>query len=58
MTLSSDLPMICPCGPVPFPWVIFNPRGQPTIAYRVGDYVAFRHALLRALLLAPLDPEV
>lgn len=42
-------PPICPCGPSPFPWVIFNPPNQPAIAYRVGDYTAFRHALLRAL---------
>jgi hypothetical protein len=31
------------------PWVIFNPPGQPTIAYRAGDYAAFRHALMRAM---------
>jgi hypothetical protein len=39
----------CPCGAVVHPWVVFNPPNQPTIGYRVGDYAAFRHALLRAL---------
>jgi hypothetical protein len=39
----------CPCGIVMHPWVIFNPPGQLTIAYRAGNYAAFRHALLRAL---------
>ena len=39
----------CPCDTVVHPWVIFNPPGQPGIAYRSGDYAAFRHALLRAL---------
>lgn len=46
---SPPVPVICPCGPPPFPWVIFNPPNQPAIAYRAGDYTAFRHALLRAL---------
>ena len=40
---------LCPCGTVVHPRVIFNPPGQPGIAYRSGDYAAFRHALLRAL---------
>ncbi|HEX5453986.1 MAG TPA: hypothetical protein VFX06_09350 [Stellaceae bacterium] len=40
---------VCPCGPPPFPWVIFNPPNQPTIACRIGDYDAFRRALLQAL---------
>ena len=39
----------CPCGTVIHPWVVFNPPSQPAIAYRVGDYAAFRNALLRAL---------
>lgn len=40
---------ICPCGPVIHPAVILNPPGRSEIAYRAGGYVAFRHALLRAL---------
>jgi len=42
-------PSPCPCATVVHPWVIFNPSNQPTIDYRVGDYAAFRDALLRAL---------
>jgi hypothetical protein len=42
-------PSPCPCAMVVHPWVIFNPPNQPTIDYRVGDYAAFRDALLRAL---------
>ena len=39
----------CPCGTVVFPWVICNPDSLSTIAYRSGDYLAFRHRLLQAL---------
>ena len=39
---------ICPCGSFIHPRVIFNPPGRDTLAYRVGDYATFRHALLRA----------
>jgi len=45
----TDTASACPCAAVVHPWVIFNPPGQPSIAYRSGDYAAFRHALLRAL---------
>lgn len=38
--------LICPCDTFDHPWVIFNPPGRNVIAYRVGDYMAFRHALL------------
>jgi hypothetical protein len=42
-------PSPCPCATVVHPWMISNPPNQPTIDYRVGDYAAFRDALLRAL---------
>jgi hypothetical protein len=38
----------CPCEQLVFPQIITNPPGLSTIAYRVGDYTAFREALLRA----------
>ncbi|HEU5200745.1 MAG TPA: hypothetical protein VFU32_13985 [Ktedonobacterales bacterium] len=44
----SDTP-ICPCDIFIHPSVIFNPPGRSVIAYRVGDYITFRHALLLAL---------
>jgi hypothetical protein len=40
---------ICECGGFTHPTVIFNPPGQKTLAYRVGDYLAFRRALLQSL---------
>jgi hypothetical protein len=40
---------ICACEGTAFPQVISNPPGLTSIAYRVGDYTSFRHALLRAL---------
>jgi predicted phage baseplate assembly protein len=43
----------CPCQQFEHPGVIFNAPGLSTIHYRVGDYAAFREALLR-----PLDGEV
>jgi hypothetical protein len=39
----------CPCGTVSFPLAICNPPGLPTLPYRIGDFVAFRHRLLQAL---------
>lgn len=39
---------ICPCDTFVHPQVIINPPGQNTLAYRVGDYLAFREALLRS----------
>ena len=39
----------CACEGTAFPLLISNPPGLTSIAYRVGDYTSFRHALLRAL---------
>ncbi len=39
---------ICPCGAFAHPSVIFNPPGRDVIAYRVGNYASFRHALLQS----------
>ena len=39
---------ICPCDTFVHPEVISNPAGRKTITYRVGDYLAFREALLRS----------
>lgn len=44
----KDTP-ICPCENFEHPQVISNPPGRDTIAYRVGDYTTFRHALLLPL---------
>ena len=49
MNGNSNGTPICPCGAFQYPAVIFNPAGLSTITYRVGDYTAFRHALLQAL---------
>ena len=38
---------ICPCAKFVHPQIISNLPGRDTINYRVGDYVAFREALLR-----------
>jgi hypothetical protein len=38
----------CPCDVVVHPRSISNPAGLTSIRYRVGDYPAFRHALLLA----------
>jgi len=46
---NSPSDAACPCGTSAFPVVICNPAGLPAIAYRTGDYVAFRHRLLQAL---------
>lgn len=40
---------ICPCETFVYPQVISNPPGQSVLAYRVGDYLTFRHALLLSL---------
>jgi len=39
----------CPCGTPHFPVQICNPPHQPSVLYRAGDYLAFRHKLLRQL---------
>jgi Baseplate J-like protein len=44
----SDLP-ICPCDGFTHPAVLFNPPGRDAIAYRVGNYITFRRALLQSL---------
>jgi hypothetical protein len=49
MSCGSNTSPICPCGTVVHPSVIFNLPGRDIIAYRAGDYTAFRHALLHAL---------
>ena len=49
MNGNSNGTPICSCGAFQYPAVIFNPAGLSTITYRVGDYTAFRHALLQAL---------
>ena len=36
----------CPCDRLTHPRILFNPPGRTVIAYRVGDYDSFRHALL------------
>ena len=41
--------LICPCEGFMHPRVIFNPPSRKAIAYRVGDYASFRHALLLPL---------
>ena len=49
----SDCPhanvSVCSCGSFSHPLMILNPPGQDFIAYRVGDYTAFRRALLQNL---------
>jgi hypothetical protein len=39
---------VCPCDTFVHPQTITNPPGRSAIAYRVGDYTAFREALLRS----------
>jgi hypothetical protein len=38
----------CPCEGFTFPQTISNPPGRRVISYRIGDYGAFREALLRS----------
>jgi hypothetical protein len=40
---------ICRCGGFVHPTILFNPPGLSRIAYRVGEYGAFRRALLQSL---------
>jgi predicted phage baseplate assembly protein len=47
---------ICPCDGLPGERLIFNPPARDHFAYRVGDFVSFRHALLEALT-EPPGPE-
>lgn len=39
--------LICPCESIQHPWLTANPPGREYISYRPGDFVTFRHALLR-----------
>ncbi len=39
----------CPCEEIVHPRLIFNPPGHDTLNYRMGDFLSFRAALLRAL---------
>jgi hypothetical protein len=39
----------CPCDACSFPEVISNVPGLSSIAYRVGDFTAFRNAMLQSL---------
>lgn len=41
--------MACPCDLILQPQIIFNLPGLDSIDYRVGDYLAFRQALLQSL---------
>lgn len=41
--------LVCPCDSVIHPRPIFNPPGLAAIAYRGGDWISFRHALLQPL---------
>src|SRR3954451_21347079 len=52
----ADQP-ICPCNGAPSQLAIFNPPGRDRLDYRIGDFVTFRHALLRSLVDPPLGPE-
>jgi hypothetical protein len=45
---SATSEAICPCGLFVHPRVISNAPGLDAISYRVGDYTAFRQALLLA----------
>ena len=39
----------CPCDSCSFPEVISNVPGLPAIEYRIGDFTAFRNAMLQSL---------
>ena len=44
---NQTAPSICPCEGLVHPRVINNAAGMGNIAYRVGDYLSFREAMLR-----------
>jgi hypothetical protein len=52
----ADQP-ICPCNGAPSQLAIFNLPGRDRLDYRIGDFVSFRHALLRSVIDPPLGPE-
>jgi hypothetical protein len=43
-----ELELVCPCETFEHPRLIFNPPGRDLIAYRAGDFLSFRQALLLA----------
>lgn len=49
MSCSHTSAPACPCGTTVFPQVICNPPGLSSVAYRIGDFTAFRSRLLQAL---------
>jgi hypothetical protein len=46
--MSNGSEPVCPCDRFVRPRVIYNPPGLASIAYRAGDFITFRHALLLA----------
>ena len=46
MSDNTTQTAICPCDTFVHPQVIFNSPGRNVLAYRSGDYITFRHALL------------
>src|SRR5262245_27627577 len=48
MSETADTP-VCPCDVFCHPKAPYNPAGHLSLAYRVGDFASFRHALLKPL---------
>src|SRR5262245_11007724 len=48
MSETADTP-VCPCDVFCHPKPPYNPAGLMSLAYRVGDFTSFRHALLKPL---------
>lgn len=44
---------ICPCEDRPTEFTLGNPPGRTSIAYRVGDFLSFRRALLKSAATPP-----
>ncbi|HLN39991.1 MAG TPA: hypothetical protein VK337_19590 [Xanthobacteraceae bacterium] len=53
MSNQQSTAAVCPCGTVVFPQVICNLPDLPAIAYRIGDFNAFRYQLLQPLQTPP-----
>ena len=49
MSGTQSIPGACPCESFSFPQVICNPSGLSSIAFRIGDFTAFRTQLLQPL---------
>ena len=49
MSNNQTTTAVCPCGTVLFPQVTCNLPDLPAIAYRIGDFNAFRYQLLQSL---------